>query len=61
MFMINPTTATPTYQPKNVMGPYSAWPRQPRQPRQPRRSFVASGVIVAAIGIFLHCGLPLIA
>ena len=39
----------------DVIGPYSQWPR-----RTSRRHAYGWAALVSGLGVFLHCGLPLI-
>ena len=41
----------------NIVGPYSPWPRQ--KPRNLKRPAIA-GSFALLVGVFLHCGLPLV-
>ncbi len=42
----------------DIQGPYSAWPKKPAS--RLKRPAVAT-TSVAALAVFLHCGLPMIA
>jgi len=55
MPMTNPPATTPTFKPEFVIGPHSTWPRRTR------RRFIAPSILIGALGVFLHCALPLIA
>lgn len=46
---------TPIYASGVVVGRYSDWPKKSSGKR-----FVAGSAIAGAIGLFVHCGLPLI-
>jgi hypothetical protein len=41
---------------EDIIGPYSPWPR--RKPRRGRRALALAST-VAAVGVMIHCALPL--
>lgn len=55
MFITKQHHDTPIYASGVVVGPYSEWPR-----KRSSKRFVAGSAVAGAIGLFVHCGLPLI-
>jgi len=45
----------PTFAPGEIIGGYSLWPKKRLSKR-----FIAGSAVASAIGVFVHCGLPLL-